>query len=139
MARKRSLAVRVGLPTALTAVLATAVMIAVNIATTDSTTSPMAWVIVGVVTLASAAASFWLTGIERQLTADDTPIKRACENGDREPLPTRQETNQQYNIATDHGTVNAQQGPVQQPINSPQSPGDADKRGPGADEHGDLQ
>ncbi len=42
------------------AVLATAVMVTVNFATADATTGPLAWVIVGVVTLASAAASLWL-------------------------------------------------------------------------------
>lgn len=61
MAAERNTAlVRVGIPTVMVAVLATAVMVAVNYATNDATTGPIAWAVVVVVTLASAAASFWL-------------------------------------------------------------------------------
>lgn len=59
-AGRRTAVVRVGIPTVAVAALATTVMVAVNYATNDTTTGPIAWGVVVVVTLGSAVASFCL-------------------------------------------------------------------------------
>lgn len=69
----RSVVVRVGIPTLVTAVLATFGMIAVNIATTESTTGPWAWAAVAIVTLGSAAASLWLYRRTQAVTQHPPP------------------------------------------------------------------
>lgn len=75
---RTSVVVRVGIPTLVVAVLATAVAIAVNLATTESTTSGWAWMAVGVVTLASAAASLWLYRRTQVATQDRLPAAPAA-------------------------------------------------------------